>query len=84
MVEKYFALPQAVQQVVNARQRITVLDGLLVQSPIVNAHAPPTILLRNEEDRGAVRALRRSDVSLGQQILDMGLELLMLLRAQPI
>ena len=55
---KVFSFSQSVQQVINARQRVTVLDGLLVQSLVVDAHAAPTILLQNEEDRHTVRALR--------------------------
>ena len=68
---KVFSFSQSVQQVIDARQWIAVLDRLFVQSPIVNAHAPLTVLLRNKEDRGAVRALRWSDVSLRQQILNL-------------
>ena len=73
-----FGLPQPIQQVVNPRERVTVLDGLFVQRPIVDTHAPPTVLLQDEENRCAVRTLRRADMSLGQQILDLGLELLVL------
>ena len=63
---KVFSFSKSVQEVINARQRIAVLDRLFVQSPIVDAHAPSTVLLQNKEDRGAVRALRCWDVSLRQ------------------
>ena len=81
---KVFSFSQSVQQVIDAWQQIAVLDCLSVQSPIIDAHAPPTVLLRNEEDRGAVRALRWSDVSLCQQILNLRLELFMLLGTQSV
>ena len=68
-----FGLPQLIQQVVDPRQRVAVLDRLFVQSPIINAHAPPSILFRNKKDRGAVRALRRADVALSKQVLNLGL-----------
>src|SRR5581483_5970934 len=40
---------QLVEQIINTRKRITVLDSNLVQLPVINAHAKRSILLLDEQ-----------------------------------
>ena len=48
---------QLIKQIINMRKRIPVFNGDIVKGPIVNAHPPRPILLRNQDYR---RATRRS------------------------
>ena len=41
---------QLIKQIMDAGQGILILDGNLVQSPIVNAHAHTVILLPHKQD----------------------------------
>ena len=42
---------QPIEQLVDARQRVAVLDGDVVQRAVVDAHAHGAILLLHEQDR---------------------------------
>ena len=66
---------QPIEQLVDARQRVAVLDGDIVQRAIVDAHAHGTILLLHEQDRCTERRLARLDEAGLRQLLELLLEL---------
>ena len=43
----------------NPRKRVSILHSDIIEQPIVDAHPPLIIRLRDEENREAPRALRR-------------------------
>ena len=47
---------QSVHELFDSWKGVSVLDCYFVQSPVVDAHAPFPVFLRNEEHRGAIWA----------------------------
>ena len=64
-------LSQTVQQIINTGKGISVTDCLSIESTVVHAHSPSSILFRNEQDRRTIRASGRSNMSLCQQIINL-------------
>ena len=64
---KNLGLAQSLQQGINARQRELVSHSLLVEGPVINAHAPPAILFGDKQDRRAVGTRTRPNETLSQE-----------------
>src|SRR5581483_4360861 len=67
---------QLVEQIINTRKRITILDSNLVQLPIIDAHAKRSIFLFDEQHGGSPRRRAGSNESLIQQLLKLIRQLL--------
>lgn len=46
---------QVIKQVVNAGQRVLIIDGDPVKDPVVNARAQPALLLPDKQDWRPIR-----------------------------
>ena len=73
---------QAIEELVHQGKRVAVLDGDVVEGTIINAHAHRAILLLHEQDRSSERRLARLDEARLDELFQLFLELLELLRAQ--
>src|SRR6185437_11670388 len=58
-----------IEQLVDARQRVVVLDGHVVQRTVVDAHTQLAILLLHEQDGCTERRLTRLDATSPEQFL---------------
>ena len=61
-----------IEQVINARKRILVLYGYLVQLPVVYAHPKTPILLLYKQNRSTPRRCTWSNEAFTQQLLKLG------------
>ena len=64
-------IEQTIQQIVNARYGILVLDCLSIQGPVVNAHTQGTISLACKQDRSPIRTTTRSNPTLGKVVVQL-------------
>jgi len=69
---------EPVEQLVDPRQRVAVLDRDVVQRTIVDTHTHGAILLLDEKDRGTERRLTRLDESGLGQLFELLLQLVQL------
>jgi hypothetical protein len=60
---KEFGTTKAIEKVIDPRQGVSILDGLLVERSVVVADAQRAILLGNEQDRRCVRRRAGTDPS---------------------
>src|SRR3981189_1201941 len=61
---------ESVDEVVNERKGIAIFSGDQVERAIVLDKAKPSVLLFDEEDRGAYRRFRMPDATCGQGLLE--------------
>ena len=73
---------QPIEQLIDQRKRIAVLDGDVVERTIVDTHAHGAIFLLDEQDRSAEGRLARLDEACLDEFLQLLLELLELSRTQ--
>jgi len=52
-----------IQELIDARDRVSILDGLPIERSIVNHHAKGAVLLLDEEHRRAIRRGAGLDVA---------------------
>jgi hypothetical protein len=71
---EYFSFAETVHDVVNKRNGVSVLDGNMVESSVVDAKAERAVLLPNEEDGHAGGRQRGTDESFAQQVVQGGTE----------
>ena len=76
--------PQLVHQLIDHRYGVPILQGLLVQGPVVNAHLQCTILLLHQHHRRSKRTRARSNVPKSQKLLDSPLNLILIGLGVPI
>src|ERR1044071_3683411 len=50
---------ELVKEIINARERITILDGHFVQLTIIDTHAKTFVLLLHKQDRSSLRGRTR-------------------------
>ena len=65
---------KAVEEFVDARQRVAVLDGDVVECAIVDAHASGSVLLLDEQDRSAEGRLGGLDEASGSEFVELRAE----------
>ena len=75
---------ETIQEVVNARDRVPVLDGDLVEGTVVHTQAEGSILLLHKEDWRSTVGCARSDEALAHVLLKLLEQLLVLLVAHPV
>ena len=79
-LREVFGPMQPVQQLVTAGQQRSVLDGDVIQSPVINTHPLTPILLLDEDDRCRVWRGRGLDETRFQQLTQLSLQLLQVRR----
>ena len=75
---------QAVEQVINSRERVSVFDCEEVECPVVNTHADGAVLLGGKYNGGPKRGLTRLNPPFGEQFLDLLLNLVSFPRAEAV
>ena len=69
---------EAVQQLVDPRDRVPISPSVRVQRTVVDAHAKRTVLLPGEQDRVTIRTGARTHPALLQELVQLTTHLLML------
>src|ERR1043165_7285156 len=73
-----------VKEIINARKRITILDGHFVQLTMIYTHAKTSVLLLHKQNRSSPRGRTRSDETLFKEFLQLARQLLHLGRCKTI
>src|ERR1043165_9679636 len=60
-----------VKEIINARKRVTVLDGHFVQLTVINTHTKAPILLLHKQNISSPRGRARSNETLFQEFLQL-------------
>ena len=74
---------QHVQSIINARQRVGVLDRRQIQPAVVHAESGPAVLLSHQYTRRRPRAVTWFDLASGQRLSNTSLVLFNLQRRHP-
>ncbi len=69
---------QLVENIINPRKRVAVLDSELIQSSIVYTHSETAIFLGYEKDRGPPRGGAWTDESFSEKFRNLETELVLL------